>query len=210
MMIYSHNVDSKGARLLADALKTKIIKHEGSVFKGDRKRVVVNWGASVVPKEVYKCKIINNPKNVKVCQDKFKLLSFLSSKFDVPSFTLDEDEALQWEKNGSKVFSENGVHTLDVGADVTFRVHQMDGQTLYVQFKEADIPQIHEDTKKLIKRTVEAVRALLGLHFCCVTVGWNQKENRFYILNVSTAPELNEELAVRYANYITYGLENGL
>lgn len=209
MNIYTHNINSKGARLLANALDCKIIKHEGSVFKGEKKKVVINWGASLVPKEVIKCKMINKTKAVSQCQDKLKLLTKLSTKFDVPASTIDEDEAIEWDKNGSTVFSENGVHTLDVGADVKFRVHQIDGRTIYVQFKE-EIPDIHEDTKKLIKKTVEDVRKFLQLDFCCVTIGWNQKENRFYILNVNTAPEIDEELAIIYANALTYGMENGL
>lgn len=210
MNIYTHNLNSKGARLLSNILSAKIIKHEGSIFKGDRKKVVINWGASTVPKEVKKCKLINKPTAVAQCQDKLKLLTKLSTQFDVPAFTINEVEAKEWEAAGINVFNNNSVYTMDVDATQVFRVHQIDGQTIYVQYKDAIIPQIHEDTKKIIKRTVEAVRVFLGLDFCCVSVGWCEKENRYYILNVNTAPELDEDLAIRYANYLSYGLENGL
>lgn len=212
MYIYAYKNTSRGAKLLANALNCKMIKHENSNFRGERKKVVVNWGASNIPQEVSKCHILNRPQCVASINGEqwLSTLRKLADNFDVPLFTTDVNEADSWKEAGACVHLKDGVYTMDVKADTIFRIHQIDGKTVYVQYK-AEIPQgMHEGTKRLIKRTGEAVRTLLKLDFCAITIGWVEATNRFYILNVNTAPELDEELAIIYANHLTYGVENGL
>jgi glutathione synthase/RimK-type ligase-like ATP-grasp enzyme len=45
-------------------------------------------------------------------------------------------------------------------------------------------------------RTVE----ILGLDFGAVDIIWNKKQDRYYVLEVNTAPGLEGETVVRYAN----------
>jgi glutathione synthase/RimK-type ligase-like ATP-grasp enzyme len=79
-----------------------------------------------------------------------------------------------------------------------FRIHQFPGKSVRVQYKE-DIA-LKEATKTLIKQTCEDVRKFLELDFCAINIGWD--EERFFILNVNTAPELDEDLARVYAKHI--------
>ena len=201
--IYAYKNTSRGANLLKDLLKCKLIKHEGSTFKGDKKKVVLNWGASEIPKEVRKCKMINNSDSVECIVDRQNMLRSLSTKFDVPAFTSDVEHAAMWIDAGTEVFEKGGVFTMDVKPSATFRVHQFPGKSVYIQFKDKQVVEkIPEATRTLIKETCEEVRQFLGLDFCAITVAWNDFSSRHYILNVNTAPELTPELAEIYANNI--------
>lgn len=61
LYMYSWNPASKAAKALSVAVPLSRIKHTNSTFKGNVKKTVVNYGASELPAEVAKCKIINDP-----------------------------------------------------------------------------------------------------------------------------------------------------
>lgn len=72
--IYPYKPGSESCKALADGLDLKRIAHKESKFKGAADKLVINWGASKVPDEVSKCKILNLPQAVKQASD--KLLAF--------------------------------------------------------------------------------------------------------------------------------------
>jgi hypothetical protein len=192
--IYSHSNGSKGARMLAAALGTNLISHTESQFIGAPNKFVVNWGAAKLPEEVAKCVVLN--RNIQ--KDKFEMLKVLSTKFDVPAFTKSIKEAKVWEDNEVEVTYNEGVFYSNIHFRRVFRIHQFPGKSVRVQYKE-DIA-LKEATKTLIKQTCEDVRKFLELDFCAINIGWD--EERFFILNVNTAPELDEDLARVYAKHI--------
>lgn len=198
--IWSYKPGSKGARLLADAMDCKIIKHEHSDFKGAANKTVVNWGATKVSDEVMKCAIINHPKYVSVIKDRFQMYKHLGNHFDVPAYTNNAFEAQGWIEAGACLIEKDGVYSWDVKPTTVLRLHQIDGRTISVQNKQGYEAALYQGTKDMIKRLVEDVRGLLKLHFCAVTVGWVERTNRAYVLDVNTAPELDPVLATQYAN----------
>lgn len=97
MYIYSHNPLSLGAKQLAHALGAKRIKHEGSRFRGRYNKVVVNWGASVVPEQVGRCTIINHLLAVANAINKKKCFQILDqSGVSVPEWTDSKCTAMEW------------------------------------------------------------------------------------------------------------------
>lgn len=205
LKIWAYKPGSRGARLLADMLDCKIIKHEGSTFKGNKKVTVINWGASKVSDEVKRCKILNHPESIKEIQDKRSMLTKLKPYFDVPVFTTDELEAQGWIEAGAHVIREDGVYMWDVRPTHVLRIHDS-GVQVFCQFRTNSV-EIANATKNLIKQQVKEVKKFLGLDFCAVDVGWVEDTHQAYILNVSTAPELSPELASFYANNFSLQLE---
>lgn len=198
MKIYSHNNTSKGARLLANALGTNLISHSESKFVGAPNKVVVNWGAAKLPEEVAKCVVLN--RNIQ--KDKYEMLKVLSTKFDVPAFTKSIKEAKVWEDADIEVTYNEGVFYSNIHFGSVFRIHQFPGKTVRVQYKQKQPQGIAEATRTLIKKTCEDVRKFLELDFCAINIGWDEAEGRFFVLNVNTAPELDEGLAEIYAKHI--------
>lgn len=208
LKIWAYKPGSRGARLLADMLDCKIIKHEGSVFKGSKDITVINWGASKVSNEVKKCRILNNPQRIEKIQNKRDMLKALTPYFDVPIFTTNEEEAQGWIEAGAHVIRDDGVYMWDVRPTHVLRVHHVFGHH-YCEFR-TDKVDIAPATKDMIRRLVVDVVSQLGLDFCSVDIGWVEPIHQAYILNVNTAPELSPELASFYSNWISFQLENVL
>lgn len=74
IFLYSWNEHSKGARLLTKELGIKRIKHEGSHFKPNSSKTVINWGAGWSFPSNWpigdQVNIINRPVQVSQCQNK--------------------------------------------------------------------------------------------------------------------------------------------
>lgn len=205
LKIWAYKPGSKGARLLANMLDCKIIKHEGSTFKGNKKVTVINWGSSKVPDEVKKCKIFNRPECVKDVLDKKTLLLKLKPYFDVPVFTTDELEAQGWIEAGAHVIREDNVYMWDVRPTHVLRLHDT-GVQVYCQFRTNPV-EIAKATKDMIKQRVKEVKQFLSLDFCSVDIGWVEDTHQAYVLKVNTAPELTPELASFYSNNFSLQLE---
>lgn len=106
--IYPWNSKSRGADSLAKALDISRIKLEGSSYKGDKKRVVINWGAGKIDNpEVLKSTILNHPKAVNACTDKLAFFQQMSVKDGprIPEFTDDPNVALGWFKKDKEVIA---------------------------------------------------------------------------------------------------------
>lgn len=98
---------SEGAKNLARALGSKRLRLERSKFRGKLEKVVVNWGASTLPREVEKCSIVNRPDSVKTASNKatfFELLTREELAHLAPTYTRNRREAEGWfDRRGSKV-----------------------------------------------------------------------------------------------------------
>ena len=95
--IYPYKLESQSAKLLAEALGVKRIKHEGKALKADH---FINWGASQINRELRGI-IINKPEAVAIASD--KLLSFRAFKEHgvcIPEFTESQEEASKWLAEG--------------------------------------------------------------------------------------------------------------
>jgi hypothetical protein len=204
MNVYAYKQGSESARLLAKALACKMIKHEGSVFKGERDKVVVNWGASSLPEEVKKCTVLNKGKNVAKIVDKKALYTLIGNKWDVPLHTTDVNEAQNWLDGGLKLLIEpNGTYIHDVNYDGEFRLHFVGGKQIKAQQKKGNAEELPTPTREMITRSCRELMAFLGLDLGAITVGYVKATGRFYITAVNTAPKIDEGLAVRYANNIS-------
>ena len=102
-MIYAYNQHSEGAKALAAALGVKRIKPEGSKFKGNENKIVINWGASALPEEVEKCVVINGPEAVKRASNKLTFFTNAEGKVQIPDFTTDKAVARSWSEDGKTV-----------------------------------------------------------------------------------------------------------
>lgn len=101
MYLYSYNQASEGAKALSKALGIKRIKHEGSKFKGLRDKTVINWGSSSLPDEVLKCKVLNQPEDVRLCTNKLDFFNVcVGTDVRTPDWTHHRENALSWVKNG--------------------------------------------------------------------------------------------------------------
>ena len=77
-MMYSYDPKSESALRLAKVLKIKQIAHTDSKFIGDMKRTVLNWGCSDLPREVRRCKVINEENAVDRAINKLRFFQRMS------------------------------------------------------------------------------------------------------------------------------------
>lgn len=99
--VYSYDVHSKSARAIADELGVKIIKHDGSMFKGDAGKTILNWGCSDLPREVRACTIINNENAIRLAVDKLRTFRALklNPEINLPEWTDDIEVAKTYKGN---------------------------------------------------------------------------------------------------------------
>lgn len=102
-MLYAYKEGSKSAKALKQAIGIKMIKHEGSSFKGNAEKIVINWGASTLTDEVNKCKVLNEADAVKIASNKLSFFEKVKGQVNIPDFTTNKDEAQEWVENGEIV-----------------------------------------------------------------------------------------------------------
>lgn len=98
-VVYSYDVHSESARMIADELGVKVLKHEGSNFKGNPQKTVLNWGCSDLPREVRACRVINPENGIRMAVNKLFTMRALSTAEGVtlPEWTTDPEVAGKWE-----------------------------------------------------------------------------------------------------------------
>lgn len=102
-MIYAYKNTSESAKTLRDSLSTKLISHNNSNYKGNEDKIVINWGASQMPEEVTKSKIINHPSAVAICSDKTKFFEHVKGTVNTPPYSKDPEEIFSWFQQGHTV-----------------------------------------------------------------------------------------------------------
>lgn len=75
--LFPYKPFSESGKALAKGLGIKRISHKNSKFKGNEDKVVINWGSSVLPEEVAKCRVINKAEAVAIAADKLKTFEAL-------------------------------------------------------------------------------------------------------------------------------------
>lgn len=161
MFIYPYRVGSNSARALSRALPARIIRHENSRFRGSPNKVVINWGASELPREVMRCRVLNKPELVAVGSNKLKTFQRLQAAgVPIPEYTTDRNLALKWIQSGRTVVarrsltghSGHGIEILQDGLDFVeapcytcyvpktaeYRVHVIGDSVVDVQRKVRD------------------------------------------------------------------------
>lgn len=103
-IMYAFDQNSESADAVAKGLGLKKIKHgDGSSFQGGPDWVVLNWGASQVPKSVLRSHIINHPQAVAKAINKRAFFQWVGTKARTVPWTTDPQVAKKWLSEGSKV-----------------------------------------------------------------------------------------------------------
>lgn len=243
--IYSHNPHSEGAKLLAQALNVKRVKHGNSKFRGGMGKAIINWGAGTLPDQVAACqKIINPPEAIRNASNKLKSFElFQECGVSIPPFFTNKEEACEYlESNpGSSVVCRtvlNGhsgagivicdnvdalvvapLYTAYVKKQEEYRYHVFMGKVVDIQRKARKREVPDEDVNWKVRNldggfifaregvvaspiaSEEAIKAIeaLGLDFGAVDLIWNQREDRYYVLECNTAPGLSGSTLDGYA-----------
>ena len=156
MKIYPYNAGSKSAKALADALGIKRLKREGEAVNL-RHDYLINWGASVIHREVKKAIILNKPECVKVASNKLETFKSLQGHCSIPDWTESPEEALQWLDEGHMVVartklnghSGEGIVLINLNEEFVdtplyvkyvpkqneYRIHVFQGRAFFVQRK---------------------------------------------------------------------------
>jgi glutathione synthase/RimK-type ligase-like ATP-grasp enzyme len=137
MFIYPYKQSSESAKALAEVLGAVRLKTDGtSKFRGNNKKVVINWGASEMNEEARKATVINKPEAVALCTNKLSFFQHINSWntgclhgvnetsffVNIPSFTSNANEAFRWIKGG-----------YDVVCRTKLNGHSGEGIVLYTQ-----------------------------------------------------------------------------
>lgn len=161
IIVFPYKNGSKSVAALKEAGFGVEIKRENSRFKGARNKPVVNWGASRLPDEVAKCRILNKPEAVAIAGNKLSFFTQMArtgnEQLCVP-FTTDRAIASEWSLNGKDVVartvlnghSGEGIRILPAGNRVDveaplytqyipkkqeYRVHVFQGRVIDIQRK---------------------------------------------------------------------------
>lgn len=114
--IYAYKQGSASALALARGLGIKVIKHEGSKFRGSALKKIINWGCSQLPADVLQCDVFNTPIAVALAANKlatFKKFQEWNSvapgalqyghKISYPDWSEFENDAQVWLDDGHGV-----------------------------------------------------------------------------------------------------------
>lgn len=106
--IYSYNRFSEGAKLLAETMGIKRIKHGRSKFRPGPNKTVINWGCGGerFPLELGLCRVLNHPANIKLMANKlefFQTMEYSDNGPRIPEWTDDHFVARDWNAAGSLV-----------------------------------------------------------------------------------------------------------
>ncbi len=95
--IFPYKNGSRSVNGLAMRIPARKIKIENSKFVGNKKHIVVNWGATDIDnREVMKCRVLNHPDAVTVTSNKLFFFNFLGQREWLPDWTGDREEATDW------------------------------------------------------------------------------------------------------------------
>jgi glutathione synthase/RimK-type ligase-like ATP-grasp enzyme len=157
MYILAYNRYSRGARLLREAFKCKLVSLDNMHSLPTDAPYVLNWGAAPNRFDATGV-VLNQPKVVNICSDKVRFFEAVKGAVRIPEFTKDLDEALSWVESGQIVMGRN--RRGSCGKDILFyeeealdsfvksdfyvqykkkkeefRVHVFDGEVILVQRK---------------------------------------------------------------------------
>ena len=126
MHIYPYKPGSRSAAALAEALHIRQIRHEGSAFRGAENKTVINWGASELPQQVLRCRVLNKVDAVRRAGNKLHTFQRLQEHgVSIPAYTSSREQAITWLERGSTVVARRvltghsgaGIEILERGLD---------------------------------------------------------------------------------------------
>lgn len=159
--VFAYKMGSRSATALAQALGSKCIKHQNSLFRGRPDKSVINWGASELPEQVRRCRIINPVEAVRTAGNKLSTFRKLSAAgVSVPPWNASRDWAIGELEKGLTVvarkvlnghsgvgieimekgldFVEAPLYTVYIPKDKEYRLHVVRGEVVDVQRKVKD------------------------------------------------------------------------
>lgn len=113
--IYAYKQGSASALALAHGLGIKVIKHEGSKFRGSALKKIINWGCSQLPADILQCNVFNPPIAVALAANKLNTFKKFQEwnnypeeaggglDINFPQFTEDTQDVQVWLDNGLTV-----------------------------------------------------------------------------------------------------------
>ncbi len=165
MFIYPYKAGSASAKVLAEAIGAKLIRHKNSKFVGTEEKTVINWGSSNLPENVIGAKVINSPEAVGKASDKLVCLDTLGAgDVAIPDYATDPLIAEVWLRGGCAVVcrqklnghsgegiviaTEGGqlvdapLYTMYIPKKSEYRVHVFNGKVIDVRRKarRMDVP----------------------------------------------------------------------
>lgn len=160
--IWAYKPGSKSATALARSLDTKVIRHQGSLWRGGPDKTVINWGSTDVGPQVKRSKVLNKPEAVAVAHNKLTTFQKLTEDDEIhlPAWTVDKDKAKKWLEDGKCVlarqsltghsgqgivvmekpldFVDAPVYTIYIGKEKEYRIHVLNGEIIFRQQKVRD------------------------------------------------------------------------
>lgn len=104
-LLLPYNDYSKGGRALAKALDIHLLRRGKALpksFKEGQRVNMINWG-SQTNKAGASWTILNQPKHIRICSNKFEFFAHVKEKVRIPDVTNDIDTARQWLEEGHEV-----------------------------------------------------------------------------------------------------------
>jgi hypothetical protein len=187
MVVYPYKAGSESAKVLAEAIGIKRIKHKGSKFKPSPDKTILNWGASKMPEELLVCNIINHPDAVALASNKLKFFGAMDPENKGCA-------VIKHKKDGGEhkiPVTHRYVDGLGVGDDCNIDP----GYTIISMNKGGDYPRVprHVTTKK----GAEFIIAVEGAPVVCRTV-LNGNSGEGIVIANSVDELVDAPLYVRY------------
>lgn len=240
LYLYSHNELSSGAKELSKHLLIKRIRHSDSKFKGNARKIVINWGASEIPYQISLCNVLNRPECIQHVTNKLSFFRTLKGASLTPSFTTNKEEAKQWIEKGTRVVCRTllnasegrGIVLASKASELVeaplyvsyvpkkdeYRVHIFDGEVIDVQKKvwKREHPNPNWEIRnhrngfiytrtdlnppEAVQEVAQLAFSAFSIDFGAVDVIWTENKKRALALEINTAPGLEGQTIVSYAN----------
>lgn len=145
MLVYPYKQGSKSVKNLALLLGIKRIRTNSQTFRGAKRKLVINWGSSVLPAEVLKCKVLNPPASVQGVSNKLKFFRGFSQKARLPEYTTDKGVAKSWADNGAPVVCRTKLQAHSgIGIVIADKAEEVVDAPLYTKYvKKRDEFRLH-------------------------------------------------------------------
>jgi len=225
IFIKPYKSGSKGASLLAKAVGGKKIKLVGSKYKSKPNHLLIQWGGNGLNKlEQFTKFKETDGLNIPQFTTEYSAALQLAEKWSIivrSSLTGHSGVGITFCEEGMEI-PQGKLYVQYIKKQHEYRVHVFNGKVIDIQQKrkKKDVPNEEINYKirnhhtgwvycrenlhippDLEQQAIKAVQAL-GYLFGAVDIIWNKKQNKCYVLEVNSAPGLEGETIVKYANAI--------
>lgn len=146
MFIYPYKIGSNSVNQLREMLGAKIIRLEGSRFKGSPDKNVINWGNSEHFQELNDCNVLNRPGVVAFASNKLDFFITVKDEVSIPDFITERAEAFKWIKEDKtvcvreKLTGHSGEGLVLLSSNEQWEEYDHSRAKMYVKY----IPKLHE------------------------------------------------------------------